>query len=95
MNNKSVSPQDILPDGMDSTQIQGKTVRKGTIAAFLANIKIFEDPDSSEVQKQEILTTLRNLAPSVITIGLHKYVTFKNPQIEKILIDTKKSDLEQ
>lgn len=85
--NYSVRPEDILPDGVDSASINGTLVRKGSIAAFLANTDILQNPNSSEQQKQEAINTMHELADAVIAIGLHKHVTFKNPQVEQILVD--------
>lgn len=87
LNNKLVRPEDVLPDGVDSAVINGKMVRKGTIAAFLANIAILEDPATTEKQKQEAINLMKALAPAVVAIGLHKHVTFKNPEVEQLLLD--------
>lgn len=81
----SIKPADVLPDGADYAEIGGKTVRKGTIAAFLANIEIIENPNIPQDQKKLAITTMQELAPSVIAIGLHKFVVFKNPEVEKII----------
>jgi len=85
-NNKSVRPEDLLPDGADSTSINGKIVRKGSIAAFLANVDILESGNATEEQKQNAINTMIELAPTIIASGLHKHVEFKNPQIEQILV---------
>lgn len=87
MNIHTPRPEDILPDGIDSTELNGKVVRKGTIAAFLANAEILENAQADEKTKQVALTTLKELAPNVIAIGLHKQVIFKNPVVEQILVD--------
>lgn len=79
-----VRPEDILPDGVDSTVMNGQAVRKGTVAAFIANIDILEDTKTSAEQKQSAMQILRELAPAVRTVGLHKHVTFKNPLIEQL-----------
>jgi hypothetical protein len=89
-NNNSVRPENILPDGVDNTAINGIVVRKGTIAAFLANTDILENPNASEKQKQEAINAMKELAPAVITIGLHKHVIFKNPEVEQILVNAEK-----
>lgn len=86
MNNKPVTPQDILADGVDKTIIGGKEVRKGTVAAFLANIDIFESAHSSQEERDAALDALRTLAPDVKTIGLPRYVTFKNPLVEQLFL---------
>ena len=83
-------PEDILPDGIDSTILNGKTIRKGTIAAFLTNIDILNDPKASKQQKQKAIQTMKELAPAVLAIGLHRHVTFKNEIAEHILIDASK-----
>jgi hypothetical protein len=85
--NNSVRPEDVLPDGVDSTTINGKVVRKGTIAAFLANADILESLNSTEQQNHEAINMMKELARSVIAIGLHKHVIFKNPSVEQILIE--------
>lgn len=85
--NHSVKPEDVLPDGVDSTIINGKSVRKGTIAAFLSNADIYENKNATPQQKQNAMNMLKELAPGVITIGLHKHVVFKNPMVEQVLID--------
>jgi hypothetical protein len=86
-NNDPVRPEDILPDGVDTAAINGKTVRKGSIAAFLANTDILENLHTTEQQKQEALNMMKELAPAVIAIGLHNHVIFKNSQVEQILVD--------
>ncbi len=80
-----VHPQDILADGMDKATINGKQIRKGTVAAFLANIAILENPTTTEAQKTAALAMMRGLAPDLITIGLHKHVVFNNPAAQQIL----------
>ena len=72
--NNSVRPEDILPDGVDSAAVNGKTVRKGTIAAFLANADILDNPTAIEKQKREATNIMRELASAVVAIGLHKHV---------------------
>ncbi|MFT4058004.1 MAG: hypothetical protein QM652_00485 [Legionella sp.] len=87
MTNKLVRPDDILPDGVDSTIINGKMIRKGTIAAFLANVDLLEKKSTTEHHRQVAIKIMKELAPAVISIGLHKHVVFKNKQVEQILID--------
>jgi hypothetical protein len=85
--NKAVKPEDILPDGTDHAFRNGEIIRKGTVAAFLANIDILENPHSSAEQIQMALQTMQELAPGVVAVGLHKHVVFKNSQVEKILVN--------
>ncbi|MBS0352130.1 MAG: hypothetical protein JSR33_13300 [Proteobacteria bacterium] len=81
----SIKPKDVLPDGADSGDFNGRNIRKGTVAAFLANIEIVEDSQATQEQKNAALIAIRELAPDVITLKLHKHVVFRNAEIEKIL----------
>lgn len=86
--NNLARPEDIFPAGADSMLINGKIVRKGTITAFLANVALLEKENITEQQRQETLNLIKELAPGVISSGLHQHVVFKNKQIEQILVDS-------
>lgn len=81
-----IRPEDILPDGNDTAIIRGVTVRKGTVAAFLANCDLLENVTAEE-QKEVLINALRNLAPQIVASGLHKLAVFKNPVVEQVLVD--------
>lgn len=83
---KLLKPEDIFPTGVDTAIVNGKTVRKGTIAAFIANADILENDAASHQEKEDALKTIQELAPAVFATGLHKHVTYKNPVIQAILM---------
>lgn len=85
-----VRPEDILPDGVEGVTIKGKDIRKGTIAAFLANVELLEQQNLTSQQRQSAVDVMKELAPGVVAIGLHHHVVFKNPIVEQILIDAKR-----
>ncbi|MFN7709905.1 MAG: hypothetical protein ACK5O7_02955 [Holosporales bacterium] len=85
MNANAVKPDDILADTENFTELNGLKVRKGSIAAFLKNIDLFEDPNSNEAQKTAALQMIKELAPAIIAAGLHRHAIFKNKVIEDIL----------
>lgn len=91
ISNTTIRPEDVLPNGEDFASINGKHVRKGTIAAFLANADVLEDKSANEQQKEEAICFLKTLAPDVIAIGLHKHVVFKNSCVEAILAEAQAS----
>lgn len=82
----AIKPKDMLPDGDDTARLAGKVVRKGTIAAFLENINVLESAVSTDAEKQSAKAMMQELAPSVVAIGLHKHVVFKNKQAEQVLV---------
>ncbi|WED43925.1 hypothetical protein [Legionella cardiaca] len=85
MNKSPISPQDILADGVDYTEFKGVRVRKATVAAFIANIEVLEDVNTSAEDKSQAIRTLMDLAPSIVAIGLPQHVQFKNDFIESII----------
>lgn len=82
-----VKPEDILPDDVDFVEIQNQKLRKGTVAAVLANAQILSDPTTAESNKGEALELIKSLAPSLIRLGMHHHVVWKNPTIQKIIDD--------
>ena len=82
---QSARPQDIIADDVDHIQVGGMQVRKGTVAAFLANIERLENPNSSAEEQQEALQIMEELAPAIVAVGMHRHVTFKNKRAEAII----------
>lgn len=91
MTNSAVLPEDIIADGADYTLIHGIKVRKGSVAAFIANIDILENPHSSSEDKNNALQMMKELAPAIVTVGLHHHVTFKNKQADEIIREASNS----
>ena len=87
MPHNPVKPDDVVADGDDYTTLYERPLRKGSVTAFLRNIEILESSNSSEKEKQDALTTMKELAPTLIMLGMHKYATFKNAKVENILLN--------
>lgn len=85
MTTTAIRPEDIIADGADYTEINGIQVRKGTVGAFLANIDLLENSNSSIDEKKQALELLRELAPAIIATRLHNHVSFKNNQVAEII----------
>lgn len=62
--------QDIIPDGQDFTVIGGRTLRKGSVGAFLANARILEDARASAEEKHAAQQDLHALVPTLDALGL-------------------------
>ena len=85
MSHPAVRPEDILPDDVNSTEVAGVQVRKGTVAAVLANAAVLESKRSSDEEKQQALSMIESLAPAIVAIGLHHHVTWNNKTIQDII----------
>ena len=81
----AIRPEDVIPDGADHANFSGIALRKGSVAAFLANIDLLEDINSTAEQKADALAAMNELAPTLVAVGLHRHVTFKNADAERVL----------
>ena len=82
---KPTRPEDILADDENTTVIQGQTVRKGSIAAVVANANVLASNETTKEQKQAALDIIKELAPLLVSV--HEHIVWKNPTIEKIFYD--------
>ena len=81
----AITPESILPDAQNSALINGIAVRKGTVAAVLANITVYESSLSTEADKQSALSAIKGFVPALIALGLTQHLRFKNPQIQALI----------
>ena len=79
-----MKPTDILADDQSEALFDGKKLRKGTIAAFLANLKILKNSSESSEAYQVALSDAKSLFPDVQRIGVFDYLTFKDSNLQKI-----------
>ncbi|TJZ54564.1 hypothetical protein FCH28_15830 [Streptomyces piniterrae] len=82
-----VRPEDVLPEGIDSTAINGLTVRKGSVAAFVANALRLDDLTEGTPEHADVVTQMRELAPVLRTIGLLDVFLPRSPAVERILAE--------
>ena len=83
-------PEDLLPDDKNHFEKNGSTIRKGTIAAALANASIVESTTATAEEKQAALDAIKVLTPQLIAFELTKFMQWKNPQIQSIFNEPEK-----
>lgn len=83
----AVRPEDVLPEGVDSTAINGLTVRKGSVAAFVANALRLDDLTEGTPEYAALVAQMRELAPALRTIGLLDVFRPRSPAVESILAE--------
>ncbi len=71
--------QDVLPDGEDFTTINGRALRKGSVAAFLANARILEDAGTSPADRQAAEDDFASLIPTLDALGLFDVFELRSP----------------
>lgn len=60
----------VLPDSVNALDVRGTTVRKGTVAAFLFNARVWCDPSSSEASRAEAQADMTDALVTLHAIGL-------------------------
>ncbi|MCY1519196.1 hypothetical protein D9M68_539430 [compost metagenome] len=73
--------QDIIPDGQDFTVIDGHTVRKGSVGAFLANARVLEDPNATADERRIARDDLAALIPTLDALGLFDVFELRSPAL--------------
>lgn len=80
-----MKPEDVLPDAVDAREIGGVMIRKGTVAAFLANCKDWlAQPEGSPeraARQQEILAAV----PALRALGFFAIVQPRDEQLRLLV----------
>ncbi|WP_444891184.1 hypothetical protein [Microbulbifer sp. DLAB2-AA] len=84
MGERPVKAQDLLKDDEDYKTIKGVRVRKGTIAATIKNIAKLESANSE--QRAAILDAIKENAPALVALDVHRYFECRNKEVERILV---------
>ena len=71
----------MLADNKDHASFNGTIIRKGSIAAFIKNVDLLE----LDAENPGAMAALKELAPAIVAVGLHKHVTFKNKLVQDLL----------
>ncbi|MBQ0218793.1 hypothetical protein KAH39_15925 [Alcaligenes faecalis] len=72
---------DILPDHASEVQINGTTIRKGTVGAFLANAAALRQPDVRDAERQRALNDIVAALPALKALGLFDALEIRDPQL--------------
>jgi hypothetical protein len=65
-----VRPEDMLPADVNSREINGVEVRKGSVAAFVANARQLDRLDPSGSEYAQVASQLRALVPALRAVGV-------------------------
>ena len=80
-----IRPEDVLADGVDVTTADGLDVRKGTVAAFVANAITLTRLAPGDVRRTPLEDQLRALAPALRAVGLLEVFAPRSPVVAAIL----------
>jgi hypothetical protein len=80
-----MQPQDILPDHQNEVQVNGLTVRKGSVGAFLASVRDWQDPASDDATRATAEADLRALLPGLHALGLFQVLAARDPALQRLI----------
>lgn len=80
-----MQPQDILPDHQNDVQVNGLTVRKGSVGAFLASVRDWQDPARDAGLRAAAEADLRGLLPGLHALGLFQVFTARDPVLQRLI----------
>lgn len=69
--------EDVLPDSVNEASIDGVSVRKGTVAAFLANARAFAAPSTRATAEAH----MREALPALRALGLFDVFEIRDPEL--------------
>ena len=76
--------EDVLPDGVDRTNASGIAVRKGTVAAFLANARTIADDASPAEARREAERDILDALPALRAIGLFDVLEVRDARVRAL-----------
>ena len=80
-----VLPEHLMPDAHNFAELNGITVRKGTMGAFLANLRILSGMSPDAPGRQAIIDQLRQGIPTMRENGLFELFTFRSPELAEAI----------
>ncbi len=75
----------ILPDDLNHGQFQGVTIRKGTVAAFLANARTWTDARAGADERARARTQIEHDLPALRALGLFEVLQIRDEALRALV----------
>lgn len=83
--NRSITPEELFPNGPDALVINGVKIRKGTIASSIKNAAIIDDEDASFIEKEKAWEYLKEALPKLEkAFNISQIITWNNPRVNEL-----------
>ncbi|MDB5827032.1 MAG: preprotein translocase subunit SecD [Variovorax sp.] len=76
---------DILADDRNFGDFNGVTVRKGTVAAFLANAKVWSNPAAGAPERADAERDIVEAVPSLRALGLFEVLDVRDDALRALV----------
>ncbi|WP_236552755.1 hypothetical protein [Sphingomonas sp. 8AM] len=77
----------MLPDHLDRIEVDGLTLRKGTVAAFLRNAIRWTDPATPPDDRETLSSAIVEAVPALRTLGLLVIFEARDPELRRLIAD--------
>ena len=77
--------EQILPDDANHGQFAGVTIRKGTVAAFLADARTWTDAHAGADERAQARAQIEQDLPALRALGLFEVLQVRDERLRKIV----------
>lgn len=81
-------PEDVLSDDADHTEVDGLTLRKGTIAAFLRNAVRWTDPETSESDGAVLAEQIAAAIPALLALDVFTVFEVRDERLRELIANS-------
>ncbi len=78
-------PDDVLPDHLDRIEVDGLTLRKGTVAAFLRNAIRWTDPATTPQDREALAAAIVEAVPALRALGLLAIFEARDSELRRLI----------
>lgn len=78
-------PEDVLSDTANYADFDGLAIRKGTVAAFLANAQAWLDPKIDAAERAEAELLMRKAVPALEALGVFAILEVRDAGLRALI----------
>lgn len=82
---RPIGARDVLADGVETAVFDGREVRKGTVAAFVANARALERSAEGTQESRRLEEQLLRAVPDLRSIGVLDVFTPRTPRLVALM----------
>src|ERR1700691_5637983 len=80
-----VLPEHLMPGDRNFAEVNGITIRKGTMGAFLANLRILSGMPRDAPGREAVIEQLKQGIPTMRENGLFELFTFRSAELAEAI----------
>jgi len=80
-----MKPEDILPDAINEVTVNGVTMRKGTVAAFLHNCRSWLQTAEGSAERPQLERDIIGAVPALRELCFFEFVKLRDPRLQDLV----------